>query len=168
MPTSSVPKIRKAGHRRWAAGNQPVPGTHTGDIVPPHVRSQVMARIRGKDTGPEIAMATALLKKQIRMERHARDLPGCPDFVNRRRKLAVFIDGNFWHGWRFPLWKHKLSPKWQLKIEGTRKRDQRNFARLRRNGWRVLRIWEHQIERDTEVCAMKIQAALKKCRALPL
>jgi len=100
------------------------------------------------------------------MERHAKDLPGCPDFVNRRRKLAVFIDGSFWHGWRFPLWKHKLSPKWQLKIDGNRKRDQRNFARLRRGGWRVLRIWEHQIEQDVDVCVAKIRASLKKCSAL--
>jgi len=49
MPNSRVPKIRKAGHRRWAAGNKPVPGKHTGDFLSPQVRSQVMSRIRGKD-----------------------------------------------------------------------------------------------------------------------
>ena len=121
MANPRVTKFRNAGHRRSSAGNKPVPGKHTGDIVSPHVRSQIMSRIRGKDTGPELAMAAALLRKRIRMERYARDLPGCPDFANRRCKLAVFVDGNFWHGWRFPLWKHKLSPKWQLKIEGNRR-----------------------------------------------
>jgi DNA mismatch endonuclease (patch repair protein) len=98
------------------------------------------------------------------MERHARDLPGRPDFVSRRYKLAVFVDGSFWHGWRFPLWEHKLAPKWQDKIRANRTRDRRNFARLRRRGWRVLRIWEHQIERDPQACVLRIVAARDLCR----
>ena len=137
-----------------------------GDIVSPDVRGRIMARIRSKNTGPERLIAMALLQKGIRLERHARDLPGRPDFVDRRSKLAVFIDGSFWHGWRFPLWKHKLSVKWQLKIDGNRKRDQRNFAQLRRSGWRVLRIWEHQIEKDPDSCVAKVRAALEKRRLL--
>ena len=87
-----------------------------------------MSRIRGKDTGPELAIETALLRKRIKMERHAKDLPGRPDFVSRRHKLAVFIDGSFWHGWRFPLWRHKLSSKWQTKIDGNRILEHHVFA----------------------------------------
>ena len=62
--------------------------------------------------------------------------------------MAVFIDGDFWHGFRFEAWRDKLSEKWEAKIEANRKRDERNFRRLRREGWKVLRLWEHQVQRD--------------------
>ena len=76
-----------------------------------------MSRIRGKNTTPEQIIFSVLSREGISFSRHAADLPGRPDVVLRRAKLAVFIDGDFWHGWRFPLWKHKLSEKWQDKIE---------------------------------------------------
>ena len=58
-----------------------------------------------------------------------------------------------------PLWKHKLSEKWQNKIEATRKRDQKNFLKLRRLGWKVIRIWEHQVERSPDECLARILEA---------
>jgi len=109
-----------------------------------------MSRIRGKDTGPERRLAEGLLIRGLRCERHVRELPGCPDFVFREVRVAVFVDGDFWHGWRFPLWAHKLSDHWREKIAATRMRDQRNFRKLRRLGWRVVRIWEHEIESSCE------------------
>jgi DNA mismatch endonuclease (patch repair protein) len=72
----------------------------------------------------------------------------------------VFVDGDYWHGWRFPAWKNKLPPYWQEKIENNRRRDQRNFLRLRRDGWLVIRLWEHDIERDPEGCVDRIQGAV--------
>ena len=150
---------RKAGHRSWAAGNAPIPGGHRGDIMSPDTRSKVMARIKGKNTGPERSICTELRRQGIYFARHAKDLPGRPDIVFRRAKLAVFIDGDFWHGWRFPLWEHKLSQKWREKIATTRKRDHRNFRKLRRLGWKVLRIWEHQIENAPEECVARILCA---------
>jgi DNA mismatch endonuclease (patch repair protein) len=119
-----------------------------------------MARIRGKDTSPELDMVRELSAIGLEYERHCRDLPGKPDFVFRHAMVAVFVDGDFWHGFRFPLWKHKLSAKWQEKIEATRKRDQRNFAKLRRSGWKVVRIWEHQTERDAHRCAIRVREAI--------
>lgn len=89
-------------------------------------------------------------------ETHARDLPGRPDVVLRERRIAIFVDGDFWHGWRFPVWRHKLAPFWETKIEANRARDGRNHARLRRAGWRVVRIWEHQIERCPEAVRERI------------
>jgi DNA mismatch endonuclease (patch repair protein) len=121
-----------------------------------------MARIRGKNTKPEQMVEKALAERGLRFESHPADLPGHPDVAFRCMKVAVFIDGDFWHGWRFPLWQKKLSPKWQDKIAGNRARDQRNFQRLRRLGWKVIRIWEHQIERDLPRCIEKIVAVIDK------
>jgi DNA mismatch endonuclease (patch repair protein) len=115
-----------------------------------------MARIRAIGTGPEQIIASELQSLGLNFEQHVRTLPGRPDFVFPAARLVVFVDGDFWHGWRFPLWKHKLSAKWAAKIEGNRRRDQRNFRRLRRLGWDVLRIWEHSIESGVEACTKRI------------
>ena len=127
----------------------------------PETRSRVMSRIRGKDTKPELTIAELLKGAGLEFEGHARDLPGRPDFVFRREKVAVFCDGDFWHGWRFPRWRLKLSEKWEAKIAKNRERDVRNHRRLRRSGWRVVRLWEHQIERAPERCLARIFAALR-------
>lgn len=147
---------RKAGHRRWAAGNGRVAGKHCGDIMSPEKRSRLMSRIAGKNTGPERSLESSLTNRGLCFDRHAADLPGRPDFVFRDHKIAVFVDGDFWHGYQFPLWEHKLSSFWRQKISATRKRDARNFRKLRRDGRKVVRIWEHQVETDPELCADRI------------
>ena len=121
-----------------------------------------MSRIRGRDTGPERAMADAFVGRGLTWESHVRDLPGRPDFVFRADRVAVFVDGDFWHGWRFPQWREKLSDKWEDKIEATRRRDARNHRRLRRMGWKVVRIWEHQIDRSRETCLMRVLSCLRR------
>jgi len=126
----------------------------------PEKRSAVMAKIRGRDTGPERVVAGLLRDAGLTFESHARDLPGRPDFVFRDRRVAVFVDGDFWHGWRFPVWRDKLSEAWEAKIEATRLRDCRNFRRLRRSGWRVVRIWEHQLARNPEGSLARVTKAL--------
>ncbi len=115
-----------------------------------------MSRIRGKDTGPERALAAEMARLGLEWEEHAKDLPGTPDFVFRSEKIAVFVDGDFWHGWRFPAWKDKLSPKWEEKIERNRKRDRKNHRKLRRWGWTVVRFWEHDLSDDIEACGRRI------------
>lgn len=109
-----------------------------------------MSRIRGRGTAIELLVEKRLRKRGIRFESHVADLPGRPDIVLRRQKMAVFVDGDFWHGWRFPQWAGKLSPKWREKIAENIRRDRRNHRRLRAQGWVVLRLWEHQIERDLD------------------
>lgn len=154
--------VKKVGQRRGdllrvppltirvepAPGGAPPKRRHRGDIMAPETRSRVMARIRGKDTGPERIVAAGLEALGLSFETHARDLPGRPDFVLRKYQLAIFVDGDFWHGWRFPQWRDKLSPAWELKIGRNRSRDAANFRRLRRLGWTVIRVWEHQLKRD--------------------
>jgi len=126
----------------------------------PVKRSALMSRIRGRDTKPEKAIEMMLRAIGINFETHCRDLPGRPDFVLRDLRIAIFVDGDFWHGWRFPVWRLKLSEKWEKKIETNRVRDARNQRLLRRQGWKVIRIWEHQIEKDPEICAIRIQKSI--------
>lgn len=118
-----------------------------------------MSRIKGKNTTPERIVMTELRRRRIYFATHAKELPGKPDIVFRRIKLAVFIDGDFWHGWRLPLWEHKLSAKWRDKIRATRIRDQKNFRKLRHDGWKVVRVWEHEIERSPETAVERIVKA---------
>ncbi len=126
----------------------------------PQKRSALMARIRGKDTGPERLLAQEFSKARLRWTSHDPTLPGRPDFVFRRRKVAVFVDGDFWHGWRFPVWRDKLSEKWEAKIRANRLRDASAHRRLRRAGWQVIRIWEHQIDRNLAACLARVLSAL--------
>ena len=133
-----------------------------GDIMSPENRSAVMSRIKGKDTGPEKAMAAHFSEFGLTWESHVRELPGRPDFVFHNNKLAVFVDGDFWHGWRFPQWRNKLTEKWEAKIEETRKRDARNHRKLSRMGWKVVRIWEHQIKQSPEKCVARVISSLEQ------
>jgi len=120
-----------------------------------------MSKIRGKDTGPERALAAAMAEKGWEWESQARDLPGRPDFIFRDAKVAVFVDGDFWHGWRFPQWRDKLSEKWEAKIKANRRRDARNHRALRRAGWKVIRVWEHQIAKEISRAIERIQTAMR-------
>ncbi len=131
------------------------------DTMPSETRSQLMSRIRGKDTTPERYMEAGLKAAGLEFEKHVRSLPGTPDFVLAQYHAVIFVDGDFWHGWRFPSWKHKLSARWQDKIEATRSRDRKNHAALRRRDWVVIRIWEHEIETDIAACISKIEAKLQ-------
>lgn len=128
----------------------------------PETRSRVMSRIPGKWTKPELAVAARLDALGMCYETHARDLPGSPDFVFRTAGVAIFVDGDFWHGWRFAVWKDKLSPAWEVKISGNRRRDARNFRLLRRDGWIVLRVWEHQIKQDLDGFERRLLTVLAK------
>ena len=124
-------------------------------------RSRLMARGRSKDTGIEVAVRRALHAVGLRFRKHVGWLPGTLDIVFPRQKITVFVDGDFWHGWQFPKWRHKLAPQWAQKIDGNRRRDRRNFARLRRQGWLVLRIWEHDALSDLEGVTDRIESAVR-------
>ncbi|MGI8527250.1 MAG: DNA mismatch endonuclease Vsr [Pseudolabrys sp.] len=127
-------------------------------------RSRVMSRIRGRDTGPERAMAELLANTGLMVEAQARDLPGRPDFVLREHRIAIFVDGAFWHGWRFPAWRHKLSEQWEIKIEGNRNRDRRNHRALRRKGWTVIRCWDFHLDRNPDLCRERVLKSVRAAR----
>lgn len=133
---------------------------HRGDFMSPETRSSVMARIRGKETGPELLLAGEMNRLGLEWEEHARDLPGRPDFVFREARLAVFVDGDFWHGYRFSEWRDKLSETWEAKISGNIRRDVKNRSALRSLGWRVLRVWEHQVNSRPRATALRVKRRL--------
>lgn len=126
------------------------------DIMSVEKRSNLMSRIKGKNTTPERYIACLLTAGGLQFEQHCRDLAGTPDFVLRQASTAVFVDGDFWHGWRFPIWKHRLSEPWRQRIEKNRLRDTSNRRKLRRRGWKVIRLWEHQVEADAVDCVARI------------
>jgi len=130
------------------------------DHLTPEQRSLAMSRVKLRDGPLEKRIQAELRHRGLRFRKHVKALPGSPDVVFPKEKVAVFIDGDFWHGWRLPAWEHKLSPFWRDKLRTNRKRDQRNFRKLRALGWRVIRIWQHQIKQDPEGCIRLIVAAL--------
>lgn len=131
------------------------------DNLTPEQRRYTMSRVRVRDTALERIVHSALEERGLTFIKHIADLPGKPDIVFEEAKVVVFVDGDFWHGYRFPAWANKLSPFWREKISSTRKRDKRNFRRLRRRGWVVIRLWQHQIKADIDGCVEKILRQLK-------
>jgi len=135
------------------------------DTLTKKQRSYCMSRCKGKDTDLERVVRSELHKRGLRFRKHTGKLPGKPDIVFGKAKVVVFLDGDFWHGYRFPQWVKTLPKFWRNKIGETRKRDRRNFAKLRRTGWRVIRIWQHEIERDLRGVVKKIVRAVKRARS---
>ncbi len=124
--------------------------------------SALMSKIRGKDTGIELTVLAELKKRGIRgFERHGTIL-GRPDFVFYKNKVAIFCDGDFWHGYKFNSWKNKLGNFWSNKISQNIRRDMKVKRQLRANGWHVMRFWEHEIERNKTKCIDKIESTLNK------
>lgn len=134
------------------------------DRLTPKQRSDLMSRVRGRDTAIELSVRSALRRCGLQFQKNSRGLPGTPDIVFPVQKVAVFIDGDFWHGYRYPVWRDKLQPFWQIKIQTNRLRDRRNFAKLRRMGWRVIRLWQHDVERDLTGCLARVKRALHRDR----
>lgn len=121
------------------------------DVLTPEQRKLVMSRIRGKDTGPEMKIRKLLFAKGIRGYRIHYDLPGKPDIVFTRQKVVIFIDGCFWH--KCPVcFKEPETRKdfWMNKINSNVERDQKNSQILKEMGWKVIRIWEHEVRKDPE------------------
>jgi len=134
------------------------------DNLTPEQRSYCMSRVRGRDTGLERMVRSALHRRGLRFKKHVRDLPGQPDIVFARAKVAVFIDGDFWHGYRFPVWEPKIPAFWQKKIAGNRARDRRNFRRLRGMGWTVIRVWQHASRRNLTAVIERIAQTARSAR----
>jgi DNA mismatch endonuclease, patch repair protein len=132
------------------------------DRISKDARSRNMARIRGRETAPELALRRALWAMGLRYRTHG-SVPGRPDIVFSQARLAVFVDGCFWHSCP----EHGVRPKgnrlfWAEKLRGNRQRDRRNEAALRALGWTYIRFWEHDIEQRLDQCAAAVQAALNK------
>ncbi len=125
-------------------------------------RSQQMARVRQRDTKPELMLRRALWAAGCRYRKQAK-LPGRPDIAFPGARVAVFVDGCYWHGCP----RHYSSPAtnrpfWVEKLRGNTERDGRKDRELEALGWRVLRIWECEVKGDLEAVVARVRAALGK------
>ncbi len=120
-----------------------------------------MSCIRSKDTKPELAIRQGLFALGIRGWRcHTRTLPGRPDLAFTRWRVAVFVDGAFWHGHPDHFTFGKSGEYWDAKIARTQERDRKANDELRMRGWTVLRFWDFEVREETSECLAKIIAAL--------
>lgn len=132
------------------------------DTVDRATRSRIMASVKGKNTGIELTVFRELAKRGLKFRRHYKPVAGTPDIAFPKLKVAIFIDGDFWHGYRYPVWRRKIKSRfWRDKIETNRTRDRKNFAKLRRDGWKVMRIWEHELKRDPTRVISKLMKITK-------
>jgi len=93
------------------------------DHMMPEQCSRAMKRVKLKNGSLEKLVQCELRAMGLRFQRHNRSLPGCPDIVFLKKRVAVFVEGDFWHGWRLPSWEQKLSRFWRDKLHENRKRD---------------------------------------------
>lgn len=131
------------------------------DVLTKEQRSYCMSRIRGRDTKPEVLLRRALWAMGFRYRLHP-PLPGRPDFVLPRLKAAIFVDGCFWHFCP----RHRTTPKtntafWNKKHQVNADRDAVVNKRLRSLGWRVIRIWEHEVKASPERAAARLARKLQ-------
>jgi DNA mismatch endonuclease, patch repair protein len=128
-------------------------------------RSALMSRIRGDGLKPEASLERELRRLGVRFERNSPELPGRPDFVFKRAKLAVFVHGCFWH--KCP--RHCRIPKtrrsfWLRKFDGNKRRDERQRRKLRAMGWRTKVVWEHSLGKTIGEQATSIFRRIRHCR----
>nr|MBN2277745.1 very short patch repair endonuclease [candidate division Zixibacteria bacterium] len=126
-------------------------------------RRKNMRNIRSTDTTPERIIFRELRRRKIYFAPHVKNILGKPDIVFRRKRVVIFIDSDFWHG--HP--KRGILPKsnkdyWHKKIERNRERDKQVNKALRKEGWRVIRIWEYDIKKNPAKCITRICKAISK------
>lgn len=120
-------------------------------------RRKNMQNIRSAGTLPETLIMRALRRKKIYFAENVKSLTGKPDIVFRRKKIVVFIDSDFWHVHprRF-IMPQSNKRYWREKIRRNKERDKEVNAKLKKEGWKVIRIWEHDVKRNIDKCITKI------------
>ena len=118
-----------------------------------------MSRIKSKNTGIDLIMRDILDGIGIKYLTYP-SMYGSPDFVLPRKKIVIYCDGDFWHGYGYNGRKYKKK-FWRDKITSNMKRDKKYSRKLRRDGWSVLRFWGHDITRDSDKCKRKILCKIK-------
>lgn len=122
-------------------------------------RSQHMSKIRGKNTKPELAFRKALHAKGVRYRTFSKKIPGKPDLSSAKKKFAIFIDGEFWHGYNWDVQKDKIKSNreyWLPKIERNMQRDRQVNARLQELGIKTFRFWSKDIKKDLDGCVQQV------------
>lgn len=131
----------------------------------PKVTHKIMSSIKSKNTGPELLLRKALWQKGFRYRINYKQLPGKPDIVFTKAKIAISCDGDFWHGhnWALrgiPSLEEELasySDFWKEKILRNIERDKKNNEELKKSGWTVIRFWESDIRKNLEECVSCVE-----------
>jgi DNA mismatch endonuclease (patch repair protein) len=134
------------------------------DTVSARRRSQIMSRVRGKNTAPELAIRRLVHAMGFRYRLHRRDITGTPDLAFIKARKVIFVHGCFWH--RHPGCPNTRTPKsnvgfWRAKLAANRRRDRANLSRLAASGWRVLVLWECEIS-NLNMVRFKVASFLKR------
>jgi len=120
-------------------------------------RSKNMSKIRSKNSVPELLLRKALWAKNIRFRIHRKDLPGRPDIVIEKYKLAIFVDGDFWHGYEWEKRKPVTNQAfWIAKIERNMQRDRFVNESLTEMGYNVMRFWENEVRGNLKACVNQV------------
>lgn len=158
---------RKNAKKKVGPRRAPVLGRGR-DMFSRERRSEIMSRIRGSNTKPERLVRSLLHRLGYRFRLHRRDLPGRPDIVLPGRRTVVLVHGCWWHlhqgcpAGRLPTGNRAF---WQAKLEGNRRRDRSTIAKLRRLGWKVVVLWECEIERDLNNVGRKAVAVIERSQS---
>ena len=122
------------------------------DVVSKNKRSYMMSRISSVNTKPELLVRKMLKSLNIPLRFHSKNLPGKPDVVVNKKKVAIFINGCFWHNHNCKNGKMPASNKrfWKNKLENNKRRDRCSESKLRRMGWHVYKVWECRLESGTK------------------
>ena len=127
--------------------------------------SKRMSNVHLKGGKAETALAKALWHKGIRYRKNYRQLPGSPDIAITKHKIAVFVDGEFWHGYDWENRKTRLKSNkeyWIEKIEENIARDKRNDILLQENGWVPIHFWEKEVNKQLDSCVESVLITVKK------
>ncbi len=137
------------------------------DTVSRAKRSKIMSAIKSTGTrSTELRLRGWLISKGIRgWTTNGRGLPGAPDIVFPKKKLAIFVDGCFWHGCAHCT--RNLRPQsnkkyWEKKIAGNMRRDQKQNRELKKHGWEIARIWEHDVRLMPKSCQTRMLRKIQK------
>ena len=133
------------------------------DVFSKKKRSEIMSKIRSKDTKIEIIFREALWKSGFRYRKNSSKYFGKPDVILLKYETVIFIDSCFWHNCP----KHGYLPKsnlryWRKKIEQNKERDKEVKKYYKKIGWKIFRVWEHEIKKDTDKPALRIEKSLRK------
>ncbi len=135
------------------------------DVFDKRTRARIMRAVRTAETEPEELLAVALRAAGLRFRRNDKAVFGVPDFVFRKTKLAVFVDGDFWHGRAW--FKSGAAPAtnsafWISKFERNRRRDRLVNRELKRTGWTVLRLWASEVRKNSALSAARVLTRLQR------
>ncbi len=140
------------------------------DRVKADVRSKMMSAVHGKNTGPERAVRTALFAAGYRYRLHCKDLPGSPDIVLPRYRLAIFVHGCFWHGHDCTRGRRPTSniEFWNAKLDRNLTRDGNSKVSLEAAGWSVVTVWECAIQRGVDALLKTLNEKAQAQRVLKM